>query len=571
MAKKKRQGTARSAGKPGRTGKAGRPGPAAYRVLPGLLLGLALLAVAAAGTGPIGNNDYGLHLRLGQEIAETLRPVRVDFHSYTLPGALYPDHEWLTQVAFYELQRGLGDGGMVVLKGLLIGAALSLMAASMSGPPVLRLALVVGVALLAFDHAHMRPHLLSWVMAGLLGLLLERRLYWPLPLLFLFWGNMHGSVLLGVGVAGLHFLEQYGQSRERRYLLWAACCPLVPLLNPSGLGIYALFFEISGHTSFIGEWQPYTPAAGGFWLLLLLLILSGFGLLRTRPFNYFDLAQVSVLLFLAFQSSRNGVVAAIFLAPLLARWYGAEVSRWSRPARLAAAGGLLALVLLLLVLRVCDGRAGRFVLDHELLPVAAVRFMQSHDLSGPMFNDYNFGGYLLWQAWPEHPVFIDGRTEVYKGPVLEEYLRVSGAEEGWEQVIERYGIAFFVIRPERELAQALLQDPDWDLVYFDYNAVIYARGDLFPHLKRLRVVSPYGHRDPERVEEAVEEITYLLEENPLFFGGYKILAFLRYRQGDYTAARQALLGYLELHPEGLGLEETRSLIEGLERAGVWPY
>ena len=42
-----------------------------------------------------------------------------------------------------------------------------------------------------------------------------------------------------------------------------------------------------------------------------------------------------------------------------------------------------------------------------------MEFIQASHLSGPMLNDYNFGGYLIWAA-PEHPVFIDGRTDVYE-------------------------------------------------------------------------------------------------------------------------------------------------------------
>ena len=86
---------------------------------------------------------------------------------------------------------------------------------------------------------------------------------------------------------------------------------------------------------------------------------------------------------------------------------------------------------------------------------------------------------------------------------------------------------------------------------------------------RLEVVTPYGHRDRSKREKALEEISYLLEENPLFFGGYKIRAFLLYRLGDYAGARDDVVRYLEIHPEGIELEETRSLINGLKGKGFW--
>ena len=46
-------------------------------------------------------------------------------------------------------------------------------------------------------------------------------------------------------------------------------------------------------------------------------------------------------------------------------------------------------------------------------PVKAVDFMETHHLSGPMLNDYVYGGYLIWAA-PDHPVFLDGRADVFE-------------------------------------------------------------------------------------------------------------------------------------------------------------
>ena len=93
---------------------------------------------------------------------------------------------------------------------------------------------------------------------------------------------------------------------------------------------------------------------------------------------------------------------------------------------------------------------------------------------------------------------------------------------------------------------------------------------MFANLTRLHVVSPYGDRDSGRADEAIEEISYLLEENHLFFGGQKILAFLLYGQGDLHGAADALHRYLELNPKGMKLDETRSLVDTLQENAAWP-
>ena len=534
------------------------------------LLLLALLLVGLANTGPIATNDYGLHLRIGEEIAHSGLPPGTDSHSHTFPGAPYPDHEWLSQFGMYAVHQIVGDGGMVVLKGLLVALALAALAAAVSGGTTTRIGLILMVMLLGLHHSQMRPHLLSWLMAGLLVLLLERRMRWAVPLLLLVWANCHGSVLLAVGIAGLHFLEEAWHTRSRKPLVWAAACAVTPLLNPAGFGIYTIFFEISGHTGFIGEWKPYTPETAAFWLLVAVIGAAAIGLLKNRTFSPFDALRLAVLAFFAFQSSRNGVVAAIYLAPMITRWIGPAVERRPRRTRGLLAGLLLGVLLLTLGLRAADGRALRFTVDHQQLPLAAISFLQKHRLDGPVYNDYNFGGTLLWKDWPRLPVFIDGRTEVYRGKVLNEYRTVSRARGGWERIIEGYGVRFFFVRPERAIARVLLEHPGWELVYFDYHSAIYVQQGLYPALRRLRVVSPYGHRDRTRVNEAVDEMRYLLAENPLFFGGHKILAFLLQRKGDPKGASEALRAYLELHPQGSEVEDTRSLIADLKREGAWP-
>src|SRR5207237_402471 len=99
-----------------------------------LLVAAFLGGAAVAHTGAIVSGDWGLHLLLGREIAQA-GPPRADHHSFTADGAPYPDHEWLAQVALYEGDRALGDGGMVALKAFLAAAALALLALAIAPSP----------------------------------------------------------------------------------------------------------------------------------------------------------------------------------------------------------------------------------------------------------------------------------------------------------------------------------------------------------------------------------------------------------------------------------------------------
>jgi hypothetical protein len=220
---------------------------------------------------------------------------------------------------------------------------------------------------------------------------------------------------------------------------------------------------------------------------------------------------------------------------------------------------------------VAEREAFRFKIARHALPVEATNFVLRHNLSGKMFNDYNFGGYLLWKAWPEHKVFVDGRLEVYgQDRTLDNYLKTSAGEKGWDRVLKGYGIDFCVVRADRMIARVLSDSPDWELVYFDYNAAIFVRKGTHPNLFRLYLLTPWGNKDRKQIERSIKEARYLIFENPDFFGGYKILAFLLYRNGDLGGAREGMKRYLSLYPDGMKSKETRKMIRNLEGRGFWP-
>jgi len=54
-----------------------------------------------------------------------------------------------------------------------------------------------------------------------------------------------------------------------------------------------------------------------------------------------------------------------------------------------------------------------FKFDESKMPVAAVEFLKKERLSGNMFNEDEFGDYLIYAAWPEYKVFFDGRSDIY--------------------------------------------------------------------------------------------------------------------------------------------------------------
>jgi hypothetical protein len=56
-------------------------------------------------------------------------------------------------------------------------------------------------------------------------------------------------------------------------------------------------------------------------------------------------------------------------------------------------------------------------------PVQAVAYLRAHPCSGHIFNDYNYGGYLIWQL-PSQPVYIDGRMPSWRNSSGQKYFDI---------------------------------------------------------------------------------------------------------------------------------------------------
>jgi hypothetical protein len=304
--------------------------------------------------------------------------------------------------------------------------------------------------------------------------------YWALPLLVL-WANLHGSVVLALGLIGpavLQALFDEKRSEWPRVLLrWlpfaalavAACCltpygpdPLLMPLTTLGAG-HAL--------NWISEWRPQDFGHVGTFELLLLAGL--FALSRGVTLPIVRALVVLGLLHFALAQVRNAdllaMLAPLYLAAPLARQLGAgtgdDAAGSARGVSLAALGVMIVATALALVRDVRPAPINT--------PEAAVA---NADLAhaGPVLNDYSFGGYLIFAGIP---TFIDGRSELYGGPFIVRYNRdVSlGDLRDFLELLDQYKLGATLLAPDTPAVALLDRLPDWQRVYSDDVAVVHKR------------------------------------------------------------------------------------------------
>jgi len=112
---------------------------------------------------------------------------------------------------------------------------------------------------------------------------------------------------------------------------------------------------------------------------------------------------------------------------------------------------------------------------NTLPPVSAVETLLQSDFEPPgaIFNEFRWGGYLLYRAWPEIPVFIDGQTDFYGEELTQEYVRIRELRPDWEALLDKHGVRWALIPVDAPLAQGLELHAAWERVYSDSVAVAF--------------------------------------------------------------------------------------------------
>jgi len=265
---------------------------------------------------------------------------------------------------------------------------------------------------------------------------------------------------------------------------------MVPL-NPNGFRMFWYPYETltsSSMAAFIEEWA--SPDFHKLMFLpLAILLLTTFGALAISPkrARMSELFLVLITAFAALRSVRHIPIFALIAAPVLANhlWALASERGWdklftgeeSRPTGIKL---IINTILLLAPLLLGVSRVWHFATHEKAYeairnPVAAVDFLKSHQLPGPIYNRYGWGGYLIYRLYPEYRVYIDGRADVYGDVFFAEAMSAYDGLGNWKQSLDHYGVNTVLISPDVALASLLRSDGEWKIVYEDSKAIIFSR------------------------------------------------------------------------------------------------
>jgi hypothetical protein len=481
-----------------------------------LLLVLTLLSIFTMAMRVSMGSDTWWHLRAGEWMAEHRQILREDPFSLTRAGQpwIYPG--WLAELILYGVFRLGGFAGLNLLTALMVLAGLGCLWPILEGPPLLKAFTLLLAAMASGVYWAARPHIFSFALTGIFLLILEgvrngqRKALWALPALMVLWVNLHGGfaigfLLLGAYLAGeaiswlaprmLRVATSLETRQRRRATVLAlsaasAGCVAAVCINPNGPSMLAYPFKtlsIGVLQDYIVEWQSPNfhnlEVQPFLWMLCLLIVAMAYS--SKRP-SLTELILVIGFSAMSFMAGRHIATFALAASPVLARHAHASLApllerrkkgKELRP-RLAKALNLAILCVLaaaaLLKVHLPLSEAFNEEEIRSRVPAEAVAYIAAHNPAGPIFNSYNWGGYIIWELFPAYRSFVDGRTDLFGDEILKQYLQVWQVEEGFAEVLEAWDIRLVLVEPNAPLARVLpLQG--WRTLYADEKAVVLAR------------------------------------------------------------------------------------------------
>ncbi|MGH7913696.1 MAG: hypothetical protein ACREPW_03460, partial [Candidatus Binataceae bacterium] len=476
---------------------------------------LVVFIIAIADAGRWADPDLWGHIRFGQ-LALTLghAPVRNPY-SYSAPGSLWRDPEWLAEALLAISYDTFGIVGLKLMKFGCTAVTVLLMAlaaAETRASVRIQLAVLTVAGLALIPMMQFRPQLFTFMLLSGLMVLLARDSFRPpsasiwlaIPI-FALWANTHGGVAAGLaalalyaGVRGLEdLLRGRGLRGSIRLSAVTLACAAATLINPYGFGNWLTVERAIRNPmtrAIISEWQPLLFNITQQWhespgtavnyamVIALPLALAVCFVIRPRGGDLPLVAVAALMAFGAWLSVRNMALAVIVTVAPLCRHASLvlENRRFNDPASVEPRGAfneiLVGALALLIVLE--SGLFSRTLTVQFGIPKGAVDFMQAHELRGNLLCDFSWGDYLIWRMAPSSKVFIDGRYDfAYPMSVIRDYFDFKFDGPRAAAVLDAYPHDYVLMTPASPVRELMERRLDWKLIYSDSDASLFARAD----------------------------------------------------------------------------------------------
>jgi hypothetical protein len=411
---------------------------------------------------------------------------------------------WLSQMLGYEVQRIFGNEGLALGHALLVTltAGVVMLAVYRRGAPAMWAA-TAGLAMIVLDLpivGTIRPQLFGQLGAALFVLgcaelpRSKHPLFW-LPIVAVLWANLHGSILMGLGILGLFAIATTWDTyhtlsgdiaktiRDRRlHFAWGAVLLVTAAacLNPHGPQLFVRILGFGEHAALasISEWRALSPRSLTGVLMIasvaVTALVAKYGPRKWTAFEIlllvvFGLTTLPAIRMLAWWAIVWPVVAWPHVA---AAWRKYQAQKSDQPLdeldeptamRTVLAMGFVFMAILVAppTFSLVSGRArGEGLILGTDTPLYVADEVVRRGLSGNIATPLDWADFLVWKTDGRLKPLVHSHVHLSALNTWQSYENIFRGDEGWQQSLREHRMQYLLVpRSYSALAkQVLLAD-----------------------------------------------------------------------------------------------------------------
>ena len=450
--------------------------------------------------------DNWWHLKVGDWILQNHAFPHTGIFSATAANRPWAAYSWGYEILlslFYKWQDILGMSIFGTIFTILVAASVYRMTRRLSGRFWTACLIATATCSVFLFTVCPRPVYFSMILLTVeLTLILEasrsRRiqpLYW-LPVIFFVWANLHTQFVYGFAALGLLAGVNLAQRLAARagwkpeslsapalplgpLFAIAASCALAACISPYSYHLYGIVYGYASAKipyKMIREMQPVAFQVPSHYLQLLLTGVAFFAVGRNKRIDPFKFALLIFATVIGFRMMRDAWFICIVAAACMADFPANDEER--QPAETWYEWSALAVVLIaagfLFARDTGFNRAGLDAQISRIFPVNAANYLRQHPQPGPLYNAFDWGGFLIWYM-PDYPVAIDGRADLYGDELNGRFYVSANGDNSYaaDPYLDQAGVV--LLFRDMPLAALLYSDPRFQKIYEDNLAVMFVR------------------------------------------------------------------------------------------------
>ncbi|MFC1837276.1 tetratricopeptide repeat protein [Thermodesulfobacteriota bacterium] len=465
--------------------------------------------------------DLWYHLNGGRFLFTHHKIPDSGFFSFIANERHWANYYWLFQAAVYSVFSFWGYHGLIIMRTaltllLLLGIAMFFVKKEREDGAQFYFIIVISLLSMALlprlMHA-VRPHAFSYLFIVLFIGIFEsrkRQLLYLLPVLSIFWANLHGveypvMMLICLAYLGDVFMERLKMraSFSREALLFVLLVLLTMyavFINPFGSKLLFSPFKAAPYQHlYIAELTKPEFSAFLFYdfstmtnllrtlsnLLILLAFSCFFVGIKTKNIRLSQILLFAGGVYLLSQTDRFRYEFLLLSLPLVRA--NPPLPKKFLHKRLPAFVRFCGIVLLLLVVvwgqhKVFRPRA-QYPISYANVPAGISAFLNSIEVGGKLLNYPTHGGFFQWKLGDRYKIYMDLEMMLFSDEDFLQGISAFFNRKALSHMIALHRPNFLAPPIKNTIFKKIIQDfPDYRPVFFDDTSVLYVDKQQHPEI-----------------------------------------------------------------------------------------